>query len=202
MYLGIPSLPADASYPWLPDMYAFETVLKLIARTLVDFKFRYGTSNSLAGFYETFEIFLPSINTDEKMMQEGYGRMNKMIKETLPGRKFFLSPYQTALRSQNQSMDVHKSGFMTLARTGVDIIAIQEGRGGGAVGYFFHQQNNTRIKDLDPLLHKMIRVNMPSVKDNITYTELYIASTRDMFKMYREAATELKDERNSITILA
>ena len=68
------------------------------------------------------------------------------------------------------------------------MIAVQEGRGVGSAAYFWPSQNNTAIAAVDPLLLQMLNYRFAGrLKEDVTFGEIYYASTRTLNRLFHDA---------------
>lgn len=60
--------------------------------------------------------------------------------------------------------------------------------------YWWNFQANYTVKDVDPVLDKIVHYLAPTRKSGGTFGEVFTASNQQVFKAFDEAVTELKTE--------
>lgn len=74
-------------------------------------------------------------------------------------------------------MTDHVAGFEQLAMTGViDVIAVQEGRGAGKGCYYWENQIDMPVAEVDPGLARILQYMDPSITDKVTFRRQFTAS--------------------------
>jgi hypothetical protein len=115
------------------------------------------------------------------------------VQQELPGKPILISPYIDARRKVGFGATPAqvKKGFEALARTGVGIIAPQDGRGTGKGALFWP---NWKQQSVDARLKPVV--------GDATYDTAYVASTREYYRAMAEGRDELKKEGVNVELWA
>lgn len=92
------------------------------------------------------------------------------------------------------SVSAHVEGFKKLARSGCDIIAVQEGRGCAKGAYWWNFQSNVSVDSVDPVLDDITRYLDPTLKAHATFSDAFATSNFELFKGFEAAVDELATE--------
>jgi len=211
VYLGLPAFPYPPASPWSIDVSSMSAYFGWVERTLLDWREKYGygdlsdksgagiggerdqkwagQSFPLKGVYHPSEIDL-SIPASSSSYLTAYSSIKRMMTRLYPTLLFAVSPYVNANKMQvnatrTQCLDNHRQSMASLLSTGVDIVAVQEGRGVAKAAYFSKSQFDEKVKDVDPLLLTTLKYFRPGLKDDVTFADVYLASTRDLFALFR-----------------
>jgi len=182
-YLGIPTATPHPSYPWEVWSEAEDLCLALVDRVAADYADRHGGLSSFAGVYQSTE--LPVADPTVASVLDWYEASNQRIRQHLPGRAILVSPYMDLRRQEptGVSLDSLAEGFKDIARTDMDVIAPQDGRGTGKVGLYWPFEEDSPV---DPRLE-------PAVGP-LTYGSAYRGNTRDAYDAVSAAADQLLGE--------
>ncbi|GAA4575950.1 hypothetical protein GCM10023193_75780 [Planotetraspora kaengkrachanensis] len=191
-----PSLPPSPRDPGdvQADAEHVGPLAELTRRVMRDYAERFKGRTSLGGVYQAFELALRDWpKPDDVGTLKVYAAQNRVVREELPGVPILVSPYMDARKKVSYSPTPAQvaDGFKVLAKTGMDIIAPQDGRGTGKLGLFWP---NWTDRPVDPRLK-------PVVGDT-TYDEAYIAATRGYFAAMSVARDELGKEGVKVQLWA
>jgi hypothetical protein len=191
-----PSLPPSPRDPGTlqADVQHIGPLTELTRRVMRDYAKRFKGRTSLGGVYQTYELALRDWPTPDRLgTLQVYTAQNRVVREELPGVPILVSPYMDARRKFRYSPTPAQvaEGFKVLAKTGVDIIAPQDGRGTGKLGLFWP---NWTDRPVDSRLK-------PIVGDT-TYAKAYIAATRGYFAAMSVARDELANESVKVQLWA
>ncbi|XP_071113546.1 uncharacterized protein [Haliotis cracherodii] len=213
VYLGLPAVPRNYDNfgfdeELMPAYYAFTS------RVLLDHKSRYShriggevnrwtfTRNhksskamktplhgskslfdAIAGYYSTDESGLAQVDT-KSIYLELYRNLGKAVHGV--GKRFAISPFVDLNRSQlNATVDQHVQGFRNIVSTAeVDIVAVQEGRGAGKGCYYWPNQLDTPVVEVDSKLDEIIHYISPTLHPNVTYRDAFTASNQELFRQF------------------
>ena len=183
VYVGIPSATPNPSYGWEVWSEAEDLCLELVDRVAADYAARHGGLSSFAGVYQSFELQVadPTVGS----VLDWYEASNQRIHQRLPGRAILASPYMD-LRAQDPNgvtLDSLAEGFKDIARTDMDVIAPQDGRGTGKIGLYWPFEEGSAV---DPRLEPAVGA--------VTYGTAYRGNTRDAYDVVSAAADELIGE--------
>ena len=182
VFFGIPASPKkpDGSIngTLMPAYYNF------VNRVLMDHRVRYKSSSNilnlvLIGYYCTDEQLLAFLLVPLPFGVYPYLKLYSNLAHIVKGfdKKFALSPYlDLRITPENWTAEAHVVGFEALATSGADIVAVQEGRGVGNGAYFWETQINDKIGQVDPKLLKILQYKDPSVKNDVTFKQMYSTS--------------------------
>lgn len=92
------------------------------------------------------------------------------------------------------TVKAHVDGFKKLARSGCDVIAVQEGRGCAKGAYWWNFQRNMSVDAVDPVLDDITRYLDPTLRPHATFGEAFATSNFELFKGFEAAVEELKEE--------
>ncbi len=183
VYVGIPTATPHPSYGWEIWDEAEDLCLELVDRVLADYAVRHGALAAFAGVYQSAE--LPVADPTVSSVLDWYEASNARVRQRLPGKAILVSPYMD-LRLQNANgvtLDSLTEGFKAIARTDMDVIAPQDGRGTGKIGLYWPYDEDSPV---DPRLE-------PAV-GQVTYGTAYRGNTRDAFSAAAEAVDALLGE--------
>eukprot|EP00823_Brevimastigomonas_motovehiculus_P008144 TRINITY_DN7416_c0_g1_i1.p1 TRINITY_DN7416_c0_g1~~TRINITY_DN7416_c0_g1_i1.p1 ORF type:complete len:572 (-),score=55.06 TRINITY_DN7416_c0_g1_i1:148-1863(-) len=190
VYLGMMGTPSWDETAIMPTYYEFFTRhLKFLSES-------YASHPSFIGLYQTSEAFL---GERPSPLAPVFKQIRIFMDKYLPGKKFVISPYPDLLRfvwthSQTLLQD-HIEGFKELARTGVNTIAIQEGRGCGHCAYYYDFEKNMTIESVDKGLDDILLYVEPSnVPPHSTFDQIFAASNQVLYDSLATAVEDLKKE--------
>ena len=194
VFFGLPHaiLTYDRGYPEIQTLL-LTPYMAFIKRTTYDHKVRYSNMANedgailkdrytaslysvLKGYYIDDHFTLSDIYLLENYLIKEYykplvGMVQNVSKVLTVGVSVQMNKYE-----RNSTMDDNVKGFEALAKAGVDVIAVDEGRGRGMGGYFWETELMTPIavadKDLDTSLH----YQYPSMKANVTFDDVFWTS--------------------------
>ena len=161
--------------------------LQLVQREARDVQRRFGPllagrTGTILGVYQTHEMIV-SGSTFWRQEYRFYDQIAEILHSSLgPDYQVVVSPYwdvnkDSANLTSRQTMD----GIAALARTGIDVVAPQEGRGTGKCACFTEEEANVPIFEVDPNLARY-----PNVRGgNLTFREQFWASTSELFAAAR-----------------
>eukprot|EP01114_Cavostelium_apophysatum_P014729 TRINITY_DN3890_c0_g1_i1.p1 TRINITY_DN3890_c0_g1~~TRINITY_DN3890_c0_g1_i1.p1 ORF type:complete len:595 (+),score=73.16 TRINITY_DN3890_c0_g1_i1:181-1785(+) len=193
VYMGMPAIPAMDLFPYANDITLTNQYLEFIRRVFLDYSMRFANYSSFVGAYQIMEVCIAKDAVPS--LFEAYAQLKPLFTKYLPGKKFTVSPYvDFNLQHFNSSVEEHVEHFKQLARAGIDVIAIQEGRGTGNAPYFWPHQYQQQIQDVDPGLWEICQFRDASENPNVTFAEQYVASTRMAFEAFAQAQVELKEQ--------
>jgi len=186
VFPALPLAPRDPTGPTRANPRHIGTLTTLTRRILQDYGDRFAGRESLGGVYQPFELQIrdwpdPSKVDTLKVLAE----QHLIVEQELAGKPILISPYLDARRDRKFTSTPKQvgRGFKVLARTGVGIIAPQDGRGTGKGGLFWPNWKN---KPVDERLR-------PVVGDT-TYAKAYYGGTRDYYREMAQARDELLKE--------
>ncbi|KAH3755929.1 hypothetical protein Pelo_12249 [Pelomyxa schiedti] len=190
VYMPQPCIPGVSDQ--LPAFYEFNS------RVMQNYETRYGTNPSYAGVYQTNEAWLGDWY---QYLVDVYSVLSVQIRAF--GRQFVISPYVDVNRDQvgNASVAAQKEGFKAMARSGCDVIAVQEGRGCAKGAYFWNFQKNTPVEDVDPVLAEIVDYLARIERPHFTFDEGFSGSNQQLFKAFEDAVDELYQEEGVKTEL-
>ncbi|XP_067674394.1 uncharacterized protein [Haliotis asinina] len=213
VYLGLPAVPASYDKRGF-DEELMPAYYEFTSRVLLDHKSRYShkiggevdrwtfTRNHhsnkaiktalhgsrsvfdvIAGYYSTDESCLAQLDTKSIYLQL-YRNLGKAVHGV--GKRFAISPFVDLNRSQlNATVDLHVQGFTNIVSMAeVDIVAVQEGRGAGKGCYYWPNQLDTAVAEVDSKLDEIIHYLSPTLEPNITYRDAFTASNQELFRQF------------------
>eukprot|EP01105_Mastigella_eilhardi_P004392 TRINITY_DN1584_c0_g1_i1.p2 TRINITY_DN1584_c0_g1~~TRINITY_DN1584_c0_g1_i1.p2 ORF type:complete len:372 (+),score=97.84 TRINITY_DN1584_c0_g1_i1:284-1399(+) len=173
--------------------------MELTRRAINSYYTRYAKTDAwttLGGVYQSFETCIGCGDLMDELTT-GYQKIAELAHAMLPDKKFVVSPYSDLNLAQFDiaTLEMNKENFKALARIGCDVIAPQEGRGTGKGAYFYPQwQNDTEIKMVDPALLLILQYLTAGTPDNITFSERFAGSARQMYQTFAAAVEELSTD--------
>ncbi|GII28344.1 DUF4434 domain-containing protein [Planotetraspora mira] len=193
VFPSLPPSPRDAD-TFQADVRHIGPLTDLTRRVTRDYAMRFKGRASLGGVYQTYELALRNWPEPDRVgTLQVYSAQNRVVREEMPGVPIMVSPYMDARKKYSYSPTPGQvaEGFKVLAKTGVDIIAPQDGRGTGKLGLFWpnwtDQPVDSRLK--------------PIVGDT-TYAKAYHAATRGYFAAMSVAREELAKEGVNVQLWA
>jgi len=195
VYPGMPKALPDPAHSWEVWQDAKPLFLAFVDRVFKDYQRRHARQRSFVGLYQSFETPLqgsvqyypvPSV-------MKLYREQHALVRRRLPGKKILVSPYWDARKGNpngQQSYSI-KLGFKEVARTNVDIIAPQDGRGTGKVGLFWEYQKP-----------EIVPPEVRPVVGTVTFSQAYYANTREFYRVCRDAVNELAYQGISVSLWA
>ncbi|MCK5802215.1 MAG: hypothetical protein KAI66_05255 [Lentisphaeria bacterium] len=193
VFVGMPTAPQHPQYPWDPWGRVMPTFLRFSDRVLLDYAQRFGDSKAFVGVYQSVE--LPVAAKPLVAVLHCYRQQHALVRRRLVGKRIMVSPYWDARKRRPTGVTPAsvREGIGHIARTDVDIIAPQDSRGTGKVGLFWKSQAG------DPVAAGLRCV---SGVGETTYGEAYHASTRDFYRVAREAVDALAKEGIKVELWA
>ena len=82
---------------------------------------------------------------------------------------------------KNSTVDENVKGFEALAKAGVKVISVTEGRGLGNGGYFWETQATKPIATVDMDLIESLTYKYPSISPNATFDDVFWISVQKVF---------------------
>ncbi len=196
VFPALPLAPRDPANSTRADPRHIGTLTTLTRRVLQDYGSRFGGRESLGGVYQPFELQLRDWPDPSKVQTlQVYAEQHLIVEQELPGKPILVSPYLDARRKVKFTATPKQvaRGFKALAKTGVEIIAPQDGRGTGKVGLFWPNWKN---KDVDD------RLKIVNGVGESTYASAYYGGTRDYYREMAQARQELASEGVEVQLWA
>ncbi|GIH72819.1 DUF4434 domain-containing protein [Sphaerimonospora thailandensis] len=194
VFPALPLAPRDFVKTATADPRHIGTLTTLTRRVLQDYGDRFAGRASLGGVYQPFELQIRDW-TDPSKFQTllVYEEQHRIVEQVLPGKPILVSPYLDGRRQKKYTATPAQvaAGFKALARTGVGIIAPQDGRGTGKVGLYWPNLKNKPVDD-----------RLKPVVGDTTYAAAYYGSTRDYYRAMAQARTELAEEGIDVRLWA
>ncbi len=194
VFPALPLAPRDPASPTKANPRHIGTLTTLTRRILQDYGDRFRDRASLGGVYQPFEVQLRGWADPSKVPTlQVYAEQHLIVQQVLPGKPILISPYIDARRKVGFGATPNqvKKGFEALARTGVGIIAPQDGRGTGKGALYWPNWKNRPVD-------KRLR---PVVGDT-TYSKGYLGATRDYYRAMAAARDKLKSEDINVELWA
>lgn len=155
VYAPMPAYPSPEGFNGGVDTAHDAAFTGFDTRILSDYARQYAAEPAFAGLYQAREYFLnPGFTAYLAVYQAQHHRVHTI----LPGRKIMASPYWAVWRYVGTTDEPYQyvttpeditTSLTQIYQTGVDIIAPQDGRGGGATGLFWPYEET---KTVDPRL--------------------------------------------------
>ena len=197
VYFGLPRpvLTYERGYPEI-DTLLLPPYMEFVRRVTLDHKFRYShpyTSdralprgkidtlyNVLKGYYIDDSLTLEDIYFLANYLSKAYykplvGIVHNVSKVLAVGVYVQMNRYE-----KNSTIEDNVKGFEVLAKSGVDVVSVDEGRGLGRGGYFWPTQLTTPISVADTTLDESLHYQYPSMKLNITFDEVFWTSIQEV----------------------
>ncbi|MEZ0076603.1 DUF4434 domain-containing protein [Planotetraspora sp. GP83] len=194
VFPALPLAPRDPAEMTRADPRHVGTLTTLTRRILQDYGDRFKGRESLGGVYQPFELQIRDWPDPAKVPTlQVYEEQHLIVEQELPGKPILVSPYIDARRRVGYTSTPAQvaKGFKALAKTGVGIIAPQDGRGTGKVGLFWPNWKNKAVDD---------RLK-PTVGES-TYATAYYGGTRDYYRLMAQARDELAQEGINVQLWA
>ncbi|WP_182872993.1 DUF4434 domain-containing protein [Microbispora sp. H10670] len=194
VFPALPLAPRDPAESTRADPRHIGTLTTLTRRILQDYGNRFGDRQSLGGVYQPFELQLRDWPDPGKVQTlQVYAEQHRIVEQELPGKPILVSPYIDSRRRLKYTSTPAQvaAGFKALARTGVEIIAPQDGRGTGKVGLFWPNWKNKPVDD-----------RLKPVVGESTYATAYYGGTRDYYREMSKARAELAEEGVEVELWA
>jgi hypothetical protein len=193
LLLPMVALPARSDAPWSVDNVALPAFLQLASREARDTTTRFhgAERRAIRGVYQSHEMVLA--NTSGWLTEYGYyDATARAVHSVDPTLAVVVSPYWIVNRDDPsaQSPQDTVAGIAALARTDLDAVAPQEGRGTGKCGCFTADEASHRIADVDPNLARYSNINATA-----TFAEQFSASTTQLYAGARTAVDAANAER-------
>jgi hypothetical protein len=188
VYLGAPAFFPSEGQAWLVDKDMHWATMDWSRRVFLDYAEQYKQHPSFKGIYQTFEVALqPGWDGDEHIV---YQQQVQLFRKSNPDKKYIISPYfMTNKDMYGYDISGTVEGYKLLARTGIDIIIPQDGRGTGKGAHYWEWQKNLPIKQVDSQL-----ANFENVKTATTFDKQYHASSNELFSALKVANDDLKTQ--------
>ncbi|WP_432868732.1 DUF4434 domain-containing protein [Microbispora rosea] len=194
VFPALPLAPRDPEESTRADPRHIGTLTTLTRRVLQDYGDRFKGRESLGGVYQPFELQLRDWPDPSKVQTlQVYAEQHLIVEQELPDKPILVSPYIDSRRRVKYTSTPSQvaQGFKELARTGVEIIAPQDGRGTGKVGLFWPNWKNKPVDD-----------SLKPVVGESTYATAYYGSTRDYYRAMSLARQELVQEGVQVELWA
>ncbi|MEV4455202.1 DUF4434 domain-containing protein [Microbispora sp. NPDC049633] len=194
VFPALPLAPRDPEESTRADPRHIGTLTTLTRRILQDYGDRFNGRESLGGVYQPFELQLRDWPDPSKVQTlQVYAEQHLIVEQELPDKPILVSPYIDSRRRVKYTSTPSQvaQGFKALARTGVEIIAPQDGRGTGKVGLFWPNWKNKAVDDA-----------LKPVVGESTYATAYYGSTRDYYRAMSLARQELVQEGAQVELWA
>ncbi len=194
VFPALPLAPRDPTGFTKANPRHIGTLTTLTRRILQDYGDRFRGRASLGGVYQPFELQIRDWPDASKVdTLKVLAEQHLIVEQELAGKPILISPYLDARRDRKFTSTPAQvaKGFKVLARTGVGIIAPQDGRGTGKGGLFWPNWKN---KPVDERLR-------PVVGDK-TYAKAYYGGTRDYYREMAQARQELAEEGVNVELWA
>jgi hypothetical protein len=196
VYLGLLTQTRQPRRTWNMDPAHRDVALAVSRRLLEDEAKRFARHRSFAGVYQPFEVRIRRWDRPSQDVNlQGYAAQHAAVREVLPGRKILASPYWDTRRAIGDPTDpaAVESGIRDIARTGVDIIAPQDGRGTGKGALYWPHQADQPVDE---------RLRAVGGVGDRTYGQAYIAPAADYYAAAARARTALARENRHIDLWA
>lgn len=197
VYLGMPSVPRSSDQKM--DVQLRIAYYAWIERVLLDHKNRYTSYrfqdfstiggirpktkkflyDAVEGYYISDATNLGNPNESANLLS-AYSALSRMSK-SLVNKKTAISPFvDLTTFGSNQTIEDHVKGLQVLAKTGVDVIAVNESRGYGRSAYYWPTQENFPVSQIDPMLDKILHRINPNWKVNGTFRDGFTGSVHEV----------------------
>ncbi|GAA1019661.1 hypothetical protein Aple_060530 [Acrocarpospora pleiomorpha] len=194
VFPALPLAPRDPTGTTRANPRHVGTLTTLTRRILQDYGDRHAGRESLGGVYQPFELQIRDWAEPENVPTlQVYAEQHRIVEQELPGKPILVSPYLDARRRVGYTSTPKqvKNGFKALARTGVGIIAPQDGRGTGKGGLFWPNWKNQPVDE-----------RLKPVVGESTYNTAYYGGTREYYREMSEARKELLGEGVEVQLWA
>ncbi|WP_055480997.1 DUF4434 domain-containing protein [Sphaerimonospora mesophila] len=194
VFPALPLAPRDLVKTATADPRHIGTLTTLTRRVLQDYGGRFAGRASLGGVYQPFELQIRDWTDPSKFQTlQVYEEQHRIVEQVLPGKPILVSPYLDGRRQKKFTATPAQvaAGFKALARTGVGIIAPQDGRGTGKLGLYWPNLKNKPVDD-----------RLKPVVGDTTYADAYHGSTRDYYRAMAQAREELAQEGVDVSLWA
>lgn len=197
VYLGMPRAPQTADQKM--DAPLRTAYFAWVRRVLLDHQKRYtvgrlqhfstigGMSpmtkkflyDTVEGYYISDDLPLGNPNVSASLLT-AYSTLSDMVRN-LVKKRTAISPWVDLTNfGSNQTIQNHVEGLRILAKSAVDVIAINEGRGYGRAAYYWPTQEDIPVSQLDPSLDRILHRNNPNWKVNGTFREGFTGSVHEV----------------------
>jgi hypothetical protein len=194
VFPALPLAPRDPVQPTLAAPGHIGTLTTLTRRILQDYGARFKGRGSFGGVYQPFELQIRDWPDPSKVQTlQVYAQQHLIVEQVLPGKPILVSPYIDSRRRVKYTSTPEQAakGFKAIAKTGVEIIAPQDGRGTGKVGLFWPNLKNQPVDDrLEPVVGES------------SYATAYYGGTRDYYRAMAQARDELAQEGVQVQLWA
>lgn len=194
VFPALPLAPRDPVAPTRANPRHIGTLTTLTRRILQDYGDRFRDRASFGGVYQPFELQLRKWEEPENVPTlQVYAEQHEIVSQELPGKPILISPYLDARRHNGLGATPAEvgAGFEALARTGVGIIAPQDGRGTGKGALYWPNLNGQPVDE-----------RLQPVVGDTTYREAYLAATRDYYRAMDAARRRLAEEDIQVQLWA
>ncbi len=194
VFPALPLAPRDPAEPTRANPRHIGTLTTLTRRVLQDYGDRFAGREALGGVYQPFELQIRAWPEPSKVPTlQVYAEQHRIVEQELPGKPILVSPYIDARRRVGYTSTPAQvaKGFKALAKTGVGIIAPQDGRGTGKVGLFWPNWKNKAVDN-----------RLKPVVGESTYNTAYYGGTRDYYREMSLARQELADDGVGVQLWA
>ncbi|XP_013395100.1 uncharacterized protein LOC106162369 [Lingula anatina] len=198
VYFGLPRLPPDLK----SNPAGYQVVLSYLTwvyRVLADHSDRYGPhyQKTLTGYSGGYINVLTDLTKGLKGSATGqsgltiddiaeiYKQVAIMVRNS--GKKFLTAPSIDLTKARGDALEDYADGVTGLANVGIDVIALQEGRGLGRSSYHEVNETTVQIKDGDQMLFQILKKHNPLLPDTVTFGDIYTNNTQSLFKFLASA---------------
>ncbi|XP_062601762.1 uncharacterized protein LOC134263434 [Saccostrea cucullata] len=199
VYFGIPRLPRQSDKA--VDMQLMTAYYEWVQRVLLDHKSRYTVTrfqdfstiggrtpttkkflyDAVVGYYISDEVNLGNVKEEQSIIS-AYSTLSSAVK-SLVKKKTAISPMVDLTKfGSNKTIEDHVQGLQVLAKTSVDVIAINEGRGYGKAPYYWPTQEDLPISQIDSSLDKILQRINPNWRVNGTFRDGFTGSVHELFR--------------------
>ena len=198
VFFGIPR--ATVTSPDNFDPVFMSAYYELVERVLSDHKTRYSkqqyhknhytNSNGkptktlydvIGGYYIADSCNLGTVEDGSNSYIKLYANLSRLIDKVSNAKKLAVAPHIDLNKfGHNKTIEEHVRGFKYVARTGVDIIAVHEGRGYGNAPYYWPTESRSLISSSDPALERVLKANIDGYKGNATFRDVFTGSVNEV----------------------
>jgi hypothetical protein len=133
--------------------------------------------DSVAGYYISDDV---SLGNPNRTILSAYNELSSLVRSFVKKKTAVAPSVDLSKFGSNQTIDDHVQGLNILAKTSVDVIVVNEGRGNGKAPYYWPTQEDLPISQIDPILNRvLIRIN-PKWTDNGTFRDGFTGSIHEV----------------------
>ena len=198
VYFGLPR-PVTVYDKGLPktDTRFLAPYKEFIRRTLLDHKFRYSHPYSakkdepvtkipnilytaVTGYFIDDGLTLADVHVQEIFLINTYYKpIVEMLRNVSKALAVGCSVQMNRVE-KNSTIDDNIKGFEALAKAGVKVISVAEGRGLGNGGYFWETQTASPIATVDMDLIESLTYKYPGISQNATFNDVFWISVQEV----------------------